>query len=498
MISLETSQQRKPADVVVLPFWQGKGKPTLACAGKEFDSCFKQPIQSGDFQGKLGETLLLYKPSGKEKRVLLLGLGSHKPCLPDHLRRSYAHAVKALRAKRMESAHFFLPLLDGLPTDLAAQAVFEGVLLANYSFDLLKGEVDEERSCPQLTRIAFIAADRSASALLKKTETVISSVNFARDLINGNADDVHVGALTGFALALAKQFSTVKTTVLGRKELEQENLRLLLAVNRGASRDPALIILEYRGNPKSKDKTAVVGKGITYDTGGLNIKPITGMLTMKDDMSGAAAALGLIQAAAGLKLKQNIVAVLPVAENAVGPNSYKPGDVIRSRSGKTVEVTDTDAEGRLVLADAFSYVQDKYKPTRLIDLATLTGGIVVALGEAASGVFSNDEGLAGALLKSGERTHERLWRMPLFPEYKELIKSSIADLKNASGSRAASPCTAATFLHQFIHQNTLWAHLDIAGTAYLSETKPYHPTLATGFGIRLLVDFFEHHNGPLA
>jgi leucyl aminopeptidase len=216
------------------------------------------------------------------------------------------------------------------------------------------------------------------------------------------------------------------------------------------------------------------------------------METMKVDMAGAAVALGIIQAVAELKLRVNLVSVLAVAENAIGPTSYKPGDVYRSRTGKTVEISNTDAEGRLVLADAVSYTEEKYAPKLLLDFATLTGGVIVALGEEATALFSNDEALAKALEKSGERTHERLWRLPLYPEYKDYLKSSVADIKNC-GTRKASSGTGATFIQQFI-KSVPWAHLDIAGTAYLSDLKAYHTTPATGVGIRLLVDFFEHRN----
>ncbi len=312
-----------------------------------------------------------------------------------------------------------------------------------------------------------------------------------RDLVNGNADDVNVDHFKKIAKEFEKQYSHVKTTILDRKALEKEKMGLMLAVGKGAATDPALILLEYQGDPRSKEKIAIVGKGITFDTGGLNLK-ISGMETMKCDMAGAAVALGIIQAASRLKLKVNLVSALAIAENAIGPNSYKPGDVFCGRNGKTVEITNTDAEGRLVLADAVSYVEDHFAPVQMIDFATLTGGIVIALGEEASGLFSNNDTLARAIERAGERTHERVWRMPLYPEYKEYFKSPIADLKN-SGPRKASSASGALFIEQFV-KSVPWAHLDIAGTAYLSESGAYHTTLATGVGIRLLVDFLEHRN----
>lgn len=483
------SKDRKEAECVVVPVWHDKKKPLLGLAISEFNDLVKFPLAEGDFSGKEGETLLLYRSHGKEKRVLLLGLGPKKPCLPDTLRRAYASAVKALRAKKLKSANILLPETELIGRDILCCAVFEGIMMASYSFDSLKGETSKEQN--HLDKVCFCGLDKTDVAMLKKTETVIGSVNFVRDLVNGNADDINIDVLKKIAKDFEKEHSHVKTTILDKKALEKERMGLLLAVGRAAMREPALIILEYKGDPRSKEKIAIVGKGITYDTGGLNLKT-SGMETMKSDMAGAAVALGMIQAASALKLKANLVCVLATAENAIGPTSYKPGDVYRSRSGKTVEISNTDAEGRLVLADAISYTEEKFAPTLLIDFATLTGGVIIALGEEAAAVFSNNEALANALVKSGERTHERLWRLPLYTEYKDYLKSSIADIKNA-GPRKASAGLGATFIQSFV-KSVPWAHLDIAGTAYLSELKSYHTTPATGFGIRLLIDFLEHRN----
>lgn len=490
--AVATSKERKEADVIVVPVWSDKKKKTeLACEDKEFTSLVEFPLQSGDFQGKEGEVLFLYRKEGKEPRVLLLGLGSKASCLPDGIRRAYAGALKAIRAKKMKSANFLLPQTELIGRDILCHAAEEGVLLAHYTFDQLKGDSlkEDNHQASSLGRVCFCGLDKGEQQQLKKTELVIESVNFVRDLVNGNADDVNADAFKKIAKDFEKQYSHVKTTILDKKALKKEKMGLMLAVGKAASTDPALILLEYRGHPHSKEKVAIVGKGITFDTGGLNIKT-TGMETMKADMAGAAVALGIIRTASMLKLKANLIAVLALAENAIGPNSYKPGDVYRSHSGKTVEISNTDAEGRLVLADAISYVQEKHAPTQLIDFATLTGGVIIALGEEATGLFSNNDALAKALERAGERTHERLWRLPLYSEYKDYLKSSIADIKN-SGPRKASSASGAIFIQQFV-KSIPWAHLDIAGTAYLSELKPYHSTPATGVGIRLLVDYLEN------
>lgn len=483
---VEREKARKVADVAVVPCWQGPKHAVLACATSEFSKWIAQPVRARDFLGKEGETLLLYRPGGKEKRILLLGLGKKSACEKEALRRAYGASVKVCKARRFHSVNFFVPSEEEEFT-----AIVEGTLIANYSFLMLKGK--NEESGKPLTKLTFVGGDRSQGTALKRAGTLLSSVHVAQDLVNGNADEVTSESLIALARGIEHQWPSVKVTVLGKKELEEEEMGLMLAVNRGSMRDPALILLEYRGDPDSKDLTAIVGKGITYDTGGLNIKPTGSMETMKCDMAGAAASLAIARAVAQLKCKKNVLCVLAVAENAIGPHSYKPGDVIRSHAGKTVEIGNTDAEGRLVLADAFSYIQKHYKISRLIDMATLTGAIVVALGEEFTGMFSNNDVLAKALYAAGEAVHERVWRMPVNKEHAEMLKSQIADLKNCAG-RKASSCTAAAFLEQFVH-NIPWAHLDIAGTAYLSEARGYHATPATGVGVRLLVEFLENLHG---
>ncbi len=312
---------------------------------------------------------------------------------------------------------------------------------------------------------------------------------FARDLINGNADMVTPSYLVEAAKKISNRFPEIKTKILDKKALEKAKMGLILAVGRGSPHDPALICLEYNGNPKSKERVALVGKGITFDTGGLNLKPQAGMETMRDDMSGGAAVLATLATVASLKLKVNIVGVVPTAENAIDGKSFKPGDVYVSHSGKTVEIKDTDAEGRLILADALSWTVKHFQPTKMIDLATLTGSVVVALGEGMGGLYSNDDKLAHQLLDASASSHELLWQLPLHHPYKELLKSDIADLKNVGG-RPAGSIVAALFLHEFVG-TTPWAHLDIAGVAFGSKEQNYLPKNGIGFGVRLLLDFFR-------
>ncbi len=486
LTAVASVKSRPVSDLFVLPFFKGekKAEPVVAFP---MDETVKHALASGDFLGAEGESLMLYPKSSKEKRILLLGLGEKKACQAEILRKAGAAIAKSCRQKKIET----------VAIAFADLSLAEGLLLGIYSFEQLKGESQKQESYTGLKKVCFLDADKSFAKHLDKQLILTNSVNLTRDLVNGNADDVNVDTLSEVALKMAKEHPALKVTVLGKKQLEKERMGLMLAVNRAAKRDPALILLEYRGHAGSKDVTALVGKGVTYDTGGLNLKPTGSMETMKCDMAGAATVLGIMKAAAALKLKVNLIGALAVVENAIGPASYKPGDVYKSRSGKTVEIGNTDAEGRLILADAITYVQDQFAPNRLIDMATLTGGIVVALGEEFTGLYCNDEGLAKSLIASGEVSGDRLWRMPLAKEYRDALKSKIADIKNVAGRRA-TPCTAAAFIESFIKefkgkkgQLLPWAHLDIAGTAFLDDAKGYHTTNATGAGLRLIIDFLE-------
>ncbi len=484
VVSKDSLSKKRGYDVTIVPFWIDGKKIKRACDGNEYSELIENIISMGDFLAKSEEMTLLYPSNGDSKRLILLGLGKKEGIDLETCRKSYASAVRFCRRKKWSSIKLFFPSERNflLPS-------FEGMYLANYAFDALKRETTQAEPGFLIKEVCCPTLSSSSLELLKRRAKVLHAVHVARDLVNGNADDITPKYLASHAKELASK--QLKVKVLHKKELEKEKMGLLLAVSRGSSKEPALIILEYIGNPKSKDYTALIGKGITYDTGGLNLKISGSMETMKCDMSGSAAVLATMQAIQDLKLKHNVIGVIAAAENAIGPDSCKPGDVYVSHFGKSIEINDTDAEGRLVLADAISYVQKYYQPSRIIDLATLTGGIVVALGEEASGLFCNDDTLALQLQNAGERTFERVWRMPLYPEYKETLKSSVADMKNSAG-RKASSCKGAAFLQQFIIGKTSWAHLDIAGTAYLSETKVYHPTFATGVGVRLLIDFLEN------
>lgn len=479
---------RKKADILLLPFWKGKKGPEPAASFTSMKALYDHVLKTSDFAGKEGEVLILYGQKQPETRIALVGLGKKESANTEHLRRAYGAVARFCRPKKIKTINLLLPNSSN-PRD-TVKGIAEGLLLTNYVFNDLKHHSLKDNKDVLIEQVNLIGHGHDLLSEAKHAVKVCEAVYKVRDLVNGNADDVTPQYLVDVALALAKKYPKLKATVFDKKRITKEKMGLLLAVNRGSFRDPAFIILEYKGNPTSKDHTVLVGKGITFDTGGLNLKLGTGMDTMKCDMAGAAAVLGVLQAIAELGLKINVTGVIASTENSIGSKSFKPADVYKGYSGKTVEIGNTDAEGRLILADALSYSVENLKPSRIIDLATLTGSVEVALGNENAGLLSNNDALASKIFESGERTFERVWRLPLHEEYKDQLKSDIADIKS-TGSRSGGCITATFFLKEFVG-DTPWAHLDIAGTAFLSENKRYLPKFGTGFGVRLLVDFLSH------
>ncbi len=495
--SVDQLNKRKEAELIILPFWKspkrgpknGARAKSAATLSAALESLLKPALESGDFDGTSGETLLLYMKDHKESRCLLLGLGKEENLTVEGLRQAYSNATKICQKKGITKVNVVVPTISELrkiTVEECLKGITEGILLTNYKWEKL-ATLREETVL--LKSIGFVGVQPSYLGIVKECSHIAEGVYLARDLINGNADIVTPRYLAESARKIAQKFPSVRATVFEKERIEKEKMGLLLAVARGAAVEPAFIILSYKGHPGSKDHTIVVGKGVTFDTGGLNVKPQASMVSMRDDMSGAATALSTVAVAAALGLKLNVTAVVAAAENAIGSKSYKPGDVYASYDGTTVEIVDTDAEGRLTLADALAYSVKELKPTRMIDLATLTGSMVVALGEGMSGLFCNDEKLADGLLEAGIRTAEMLWRMPLYPPYKEQLKSDIADMKNVGG-RAGGAIVAGLFLQEFVH-NLPWAHIDIAGTAFGAKEHGYWPKNGVGFGVRLLVDFLQ-------
>lgn len=488
-LSSHTSVPSRPlADACVLPFYiQGK-KPVLAHSSKLFDKWLKLPLQLGDFEGKAKELFIVHPPKAKEPRLILLGLGELSEISCESLRKSYAAISKYTPKAHLKKLNLLFPQLKGLDVKEILQGVSEGLLLSHYVFDQLKSK----KTSASLKSCVFIGLEKKYVSLLDKSMSVCAGVNLARDLVNENADTMTPQKLASIAKNFQKQFKKVTTTVYDKSKIEEKNLKLLKTVSQGSHIDPALIMVNYKGGTKDQKPTVLLGKGITYDSGGIQLKPRSGSIVhMKCDMGGAAAVLGTLYAAAKLDLPINIIGVIPACENAISDKAYKPGDVYESYLGKTIEILSTDAEGRLVLADALAYAEEHLLPSQMIDLATLTGGVVASLGHEITGLMSNDRKLAKTLLISSKKSGEEVWELPLYQEYKVALKSKIADLKNVASSPGyPAAVVAGLFLEEFV-KKTPWAHLDIAGTAYIPDPKDHHPTKATGVGVRLLLAFLD-------
>ncbi|MCK4342638.1 MAG: leucyl aminopeptidase [Phycisphaerae bacterium] len=429
--------------------------------------------------------------SGPCRRVLLVSLGAAEKVAAHEIRNAAAATARWLTAERLTSATLWI---DGLATSGVDQATAEwaiGLALAGFRFT---GYKERDEKVPTRVQV-YVRSSESGHVARVRPEiraalTVAEAVNYTRRLAHEPGNVINPATLAAEARKLARA-AKLKCTVFTADRLKQMGMNGLLAVGQGARYPSCLIQLEYRGAPRARATTVLVGKGITFDTGGYSIKPSSGLDGMKFDMSGGATVLGVLKAAAALKLECNLIGLIAAAENAVSDKSYRPGDILKMMSGKTVEVINTDAEGRLVLADALWYAQQKLKPSALIDVATLTGGVGVALGTAAAGIMSNDDALAGDLGEAGRRTHERLWRLPLWDDYKELLKSTEADIKNAGGKRDAHCIAGGMFLKEFVKKGTPWAHLDIAAVANPENGKGPTGKGASGFGVRLLIEFLR-------
>lgn len=432
-----------------------------------------------DFEGKTGELSVRYE---KNETSIYCGIGPKKDCNEEILRTAAANAIR--KAKDLKRTK--VSIIDPKHKGKSQRAIMIGALLATYTYAKHLSEKPVE-----IKAIDFVS-DTATTADTKKVQSICEGVFLARNLINGNAHDVYPQILAAEAKKIAASATNITCTVLTEKEIDKKGLGLLKAVGQASKFPPRLVILQYKGDKNSKENKTIVGKGITFDSGGLNLKPTGSIETMRCDMSGSAAVLGTMKALSLLKPKINVTGVVAAAHSAIGSDAFFPGDVYKSYSGKTVEIKNTDAEGRLVLADAISYVQKHFAPTEIIDLATLTGAIVISLGDLCAGIFSNNDKLAENLTKAGVKTAEKLWRMPLTKDHIDAMKGDISDLRNLSKlpPRHAGSSTAAAFLNSFIENELPWAHLDIAGTAFNErDARGEIPKYATGFGVRLLVNY---------
>jgi leucyl aminopeptidase len=483
------SPEKQRTGCVVVGVFEGR---KLSAAAQAIDGASKQylteVLRRGDLEGKLGGTLLLHGVAHvPADRVLLVGLGRERDFTENAYRTALGAAMRALRSTGASEAAIWLTDLPLKRRDTAWKvehaviAVTEGV----YRFDRLKSKAPESKRA--LRKVTLHLAKRSDIADgeigLQRGEAIAEGITLAKDLGNLPGNICTPAYLAEQAQELGKRHG-IKVEVLDRKEIEKLGMNSFLAVAQGSTQPPKLIVLEYQGTKRDTPPVALVGKGVTFDTGGISIKPAAEMDEMKFDMCGAASVLGTLKAIALMRLPLNVVGVIPATENMPDGNAIKPGDIVTTMSGQTVEILNTDAEGRLILCDALTYVE-KYKPAAVVDIATLTGAMVIALGHVATGVFSNSDPLAREILQASENAWDRAWHMPLWDDYQDGLKSNFADFPNI-GSRAGGSITAACFLSRFTKAYP-WAHLDIAGTAWKSGAEKG----ATGRPVSLLVHFLS-------
>ncbi len=454
----------------------------LARLDQQTGGALARLYSSGDFRGKRDETALVH-PSGAAQRVLLVGYGKLEPDARTVLRRAAAVAVKRARTVGVESMALWSSPAGDLSIADLARLLAEGAAQGAWHFDAMKRPPDEPK--PKLARadLLFPAGTAEAESGHRIGAAIGAGHTLARDLqvLPGN---VCTPAYLGNAATELAVRHGMECTVLDQAALEREGMTALLAVGQGSAEEPRFIVLQYKG--ADAPPVVLVGKGVTFDTGGISIKPAERMEDMKFDMSGAAAVLGTFEMLGRLKPKVHVVGLIPSAENMPSGRAYKPGDVVKSHFGKSIEVVNTDAEGRLILVDALSYAR-RFKPACVLDAATLTGAVVIALGHAAAGVMGTDVALVNEVRDAADRSGERVWELPLLDEYREHIKSDVADVKN-SGGRPAGTITAAWFLREFV-EGYPWAHLDIAGTAYSDHESPIMAKGPTGMGARLFSEF---------
>lgn len=412
-------------------------------------------------------------------RVIIAGCGEGKECKPNNFRIAAGEAVRELRKQKAKKIAVVAPILQNEKRAHYLQAVMEGLYLGAYTFNKYKSTTKPI----DLIELSIFAAIPEAEAVIQRAAIVAEAVSFARNLVNEPGNVVYPEVMATKASEVAMDLG-LNIEILQEAEMQELGMQALVAVGKGSVRKPRLVTLTYNG-AKDEPYIAYVGKGITFDSGGISIKPDDNMGEMKDDMTGAACVLGAIKAIAALKLPVNIMGIMACAENMPGGNAQRPGDIVKAANGKTIEVVSTDAEGRMVLADAVWYAC-KLGAAKVVDIATLTGGVMVALGTKTSGIITNDEELGKELVEAGKRAGESLFVLPSLPELKEAIKSEVADLRNSAG-RYGSCITGGLFIGEFIKEGTPWAHIDIGGTSTVTETKGFKTTGGTAFGTMTLI-----------
>ncbi len=478
-------------DLLILPMAKGMKQSPIALP-KNLATLVAHVIRSREFQGNTNEVLVLHAATGTIRRLVLVGVGEAKTLTAHILGRAIGAGIMRVKKSTARAARVILApdLVRTLPHEALIETIALDVRQAHYHFGKYKRKAE---NAPHGIRSLTIALERPTPALdavLARAMVIADAVQATRDLGNTDAVEVTPAFLADRARAIAKEHRAITVRVLAKKDLEREKLGGILAVGKGSIHDPCLIVMEYNGADKKTPPVALVGKAITFDSGGISLKPWQNMHEMKYDMLGGASVMSIMTALARLKVPVNVVGFVAAAENMPSHTAYKPGDVVVMGDGTTVEIITTDAEGRMVVADAVIYSR-RYKPPLVIDIATLTGAMIVALGDYATGLFTNDDALAEHLTAAGKTTGDLVWRMPLVPEWVEGLKSTIADLRNISVPKSADATIGGLFIEQFIKKPTRFAHLDIAGTAWRSSGSAFMEQGATGASIPLLVTYLE-------
>jgi leucyl aminopeptidase len=453
---------------------------------KDSDGALTKALSAGRFTGAKNQTLTILGRTGSADRLLLLGVGK-----PRELDARSAEGLGGVIAAEANAAGHkaVTVVVDAVkgskltPGQVAAHIAL-GAQLRNYRFGKYKtkDKPEQKLSLEQLTVV--LAGPAEARRAYERLDPTVSAVYFARDLVSEPANVLYPAEFARRARELTKL--GIKVQILGEAEMKKLGMNVLLGVGQGSERESQLLIMTWMNGPKSQKPIALIGKGVCFDTGGISLKPAQGMEDMKWDMGGAGAVTGAMRLLAGRKARANVVGVCALVENMPDGNAQRPGDVVKSMSGQTVEVINTDAEGRLILCDAMWYTQEKFKPQIMVELSTLTGAIIVSLGHERAGLFSNNKQLSDRLRSAGSQIGEKLWRMPLGSNYDKMIDSEIADMKNVSNGRDGGSITAAQFLQRFVQEGVGWAHIDIAGVAWSNKGNNTTPKGATAFGVRLL------------
>src|SRR5437870_2082681 len=491
-----TTQSLEKINVQALALPVFKGEKPVSGVLKQLDRAvsglISSVIKTEEFAGKEGETAYFHL-SGKRlkaRRLLLIGCDERGDYKARQISQMAGTAARFLRSKSAKSIAI-VPRSDANPEN-AAQIAIQGAIMGLFEPDKYRTKEKEERELARIVVLIDGADEKALQRAVERGRIVGESVNFTRDLANEPGAFMTPTILADRAKEVAKNFG-MSVDVLDQKQMEKLGMGSLLGVARGSDEPPKLIVLKYEPRNAPKDAKgellALVGKGITFDSGGISIKPGENMELMKYDMTGAATVVGVMRAIAQLKPSIPVLGVAPCSENLPSGKATKPGDVLRAMTGKTIEVINTDAEGRLVLADAIAYAK-KLGATRIIDMATLTGAVSIALGDVNTGILGTDQSLIDGVIEAGKEVGERFWQLPLDKEYSNQIKSDIADIKNTGGKKAGA-ITAAAFLKEFV-DDTPWAHLDIAGTAWGDPATPFRAKGPTGIAVRTLIEFIEH------